>query len=270
MLSEDEDDGLFDEDDEEPRVGTPAYERGVAGYARLKESERILDGVWEKRVEALNALGGVIGSPIEERTPLWVAGLGDKVALLGGHLEFVAIFPEESVTLLREPGLHSTRSDQVDWFTGHHDDAPGDEVEDVAGDDKDDRLADRDDEGLDDEDGVELADDEDDGPADDEARIASCDEIGDETPADERRVAAYARLMDPEQILYKLWEQRGQPMNWIGEALGSIVEDDTPLWVTGLGEKVALLGGHLELVAVYESVTLLREPGPDACQDEPR
>jgi hypothetical protein len=40
----------------------------------------------------------------------------------------------------------------------------------------------------------------------------------------------------------------------------------------GLGEKVAALGGHLELIAVFgeERVTLIREPGPDDDPEEYR
>jgi hypothetical protein len=30
--------------------------------------------------------------------------LGERIAALGGHLKLVAIFPDQRVTLLREPG----------------------------------------------------------------------------------------------------------------------------------------------------------------------
>jgi hypothetical protein len=67
-----------------------------------------------------------------------------------------------------------------------------------------------------------------------------------------------------EERLYELWEQRAEGMDWVGEALGSPIERDTVLWLTALGEKVAMLGGHLEVAAVFpdETVTLLLEPGP--------
>jgi hypothetical protein len=88
---------------------------------------------------------------------------------------------------------------------------------------------------------------------------------------DERRVAAYERLMVAEERLYQLWEQRGEGMNWVGEALGSPLELDPALWVLELGEKVAALGGQLEIAAVFpnETVTLLIEPGPTHATDEP-
>jgi hypothetical protein len=94
-------------------------------------------------------------------------------------------------------------------------------------------------------------------------RLTSWEKIRDKRPIDERKIAAYGRLMEAEDLLYELWEQRGTGMNWIGEALGAPVEEDELLWMAGLGEKVAALGGHLELVAVFpdESVTLVREPG---------
>jgi hypothetical protein len=70
--------------------------------------------------------------------------------------------------------------------------------------------------------------------------------------------------------LYELWERRGTGMNLIGEALRYPIEEESLLWVTALGERVASLGGHLELVAVFpdETVTLLREPGPDGASED--
>jgi hypothetical protein len=83
-------------------------------------------------------------------------------------------------------------------------------------------------------------------------------------PLDERRVAAYRRLMVAEERLYELCERRAEGMDWVGEALGSPIETDTALWLLELGEKVALIGGQLEVAAVFpeETVTLLIEPGP--------
>ena len=92
------------------------------------------------------------------------------------------------------------------------------------------------------------------------------EEVRDAKPADERKVAAYERLMIAEERLYELWERRGTGMDWIGEAVGSPVEAYSGLWVADLGERVAALGGYLELVAVFpdQTVTLLMEPGPAA------
>lgn len=76
--------------------------------------------------------------------------------------------------------------------------------------------------------------------------------------------------MVAEELLYKLWEKRGVEMDWVGEAVGSPIETNTLLWVMGLGEKVAALGGQLELAAVFpdETVTLLVEPGARRPADE--
>ena len=95
-------------------------------------------------------------------------------------------------------------------------------------------------------------------------KLTSWEELKAQRPVDEHAVAAYERLIGAEQILYQRWEQRGEGMNWVGEALGFPVEESDASWVAGLGEKVAALGGHLELVAVFpdETVTLIREPGP--------
>jgi hypothetical protein len=53
-------------------------------------------------------------------------------------------------------------------------------------------------------------------------------------------------------------------MNWVGEALRFPVEEENELWITALGEKVAALGGQLEVVAVFpdKRMTSMREPEP--------
>lgn len=85
----------------------------------------------------------------------------------------------------------------------------------------------------------------------------------DEPPVNQRRVAAYQRLMEAEQILYDRWMAQARPesMSWIGELVGFPIEE-TNLWVMALGERVAALGGQLEVSAVFgdERVTLIREP----------
>ena len=75
-------------------------------------------------------------------------------------------------------------------------------------------------------------------------------DLRNEKPIDERQVAALDRMMHAEQTIYWLWEQRSEGMNWAGEALSTPVEEQDCMWLAGLGEKVAALGGHLELVAV--------------------
>lgn len=44
----------------------------------------------------------------------------------------------------------------------------------------------------------------------------------DEPPVDQRRVAAYQRLMEAEQILYDRWMAQARPesMSWVGELVG--------------------------------------------------
>lgn len=78
------------------------------------------------------------------------------------------------------------------------------------------------------------------------------------------RARAYSRLFDVEQRLYQMWEQRsGGQMDWAGEALGDIVDEEQNLWIAAVADKVAALGGHLDLIAVFpdQTVTLLREAG---------
>ncbi len=86
----------------------------------------------------------------------------------------------------------------------------------------------------------------------------------DDPEASAWRVAAFKRQMEAEQRLYDWWEQRHDGMTWVSEVLGFPVEETSSLWVAALGEKVAAMGGHLELVAVFENgtLTLVREPGP--------
>ncbi|MGH3261095.1 MAG: hypothetical protein ACRDNS_03775 [Trebonia sp.] len=84
-------------------------------------------------------------------------------------------------------------------------------------------------------------------------------------PDSERRVAVFQRLMEAETRLHEWWEQRQTTTTWVTELLGHPVEDNTDLWISALGEKVAAMGGHLELTAVFdnETLTLLRESGSD-------
>lgn len=92
-------------------------------------------------------------------------------------------------------------------------------------------------------------------------------------PFDRSRVnAAYTRLDDAEQLLYERWhrehaenEARDDPVRLLLSHDIMLENSDGKLWLLGLGEKVAALGGHLEVVAVFddESTTLIREPGPD-------
>jgi hypothetical protein len=60
-----------------------------------------------------NWVGEALGDLVEEEKNLWIPAVGDKVAALGGHLELIAVFPDETVTLLKEPGLHTSDSDDT-------------------------------------------------------------------------------------------------------------------------------------------------------------
>ncbi len=93
---------------------------------------------------------------------------------------------------------------------------------------------------------------------------ASWSETRDQNPVNERDAAAYQRLMEAEARLYEWWEQRHPATTHITELLASPSEDTNHLWLAALGEKVAAMGGHLKLTAVFgnETLTLLREPGP--------
>jgi hypothetical protein len=97
-----------------------------------------------------------------------------------------------------------------------------------------------------------------------QSELRGWEEIREQVAVDERCVAGYARLMEAEEILYKRWERDAPGMSWVGELLGFPIEEEGNLWLMALGEKVAALGGYLEVTAVFadERVTLLREPGP--------
>jgi hypothetical protein len=113
----------------------------------------------------------------------------------------------------------------------------------------------------------DLDDEEDRCPDDDrqDSGFANWRQVRADRPLNERHVAAYARLMEAETRLYGWWEQRQPTTTWVTEILSSPVEETTDLWIAALGEKVAAMGGHLELTAVFdnETLTLLREPGPE-------
>jgi hypothetical protein len=114
----------------------------------------------------------------------------------------------------------------------------------------------------------DLDDEQDRGPDDDRqdsGRSTDWREIRADRPLNERNVAAYARLMEAETRLYGWREQRQPTTTWITEVLSFPVGESTDLWIAALGEKIAAMGGHLELTAVFENetLTLLREPGPE-------
>ena len=87
-------------------------------------------------------------------------------------------------------------------------------------------------------------------------------------PLNERQVAAYRRLMDAELRLAEARRRRGVSQAAIAEALEvsqpnvSRIEQEDDVYLSTLARYVAALGGHLEVLAVFddETVTPLREP----------
>lgn len=87
----------------------PLDEGKVAAYKRLMEAELALAEVRRRRgvsqatiAEALEVSQPNV-SRIEQQDDVYLSTLARYVAALGGHLEVQAVFPEETITLLREP-----------------------------------------------------------------------------------------------------------------------------------------------------------------------
>jgi len=103
------------------------------------------------------------------------------------------------------------------------------------------------------------------------ARSKSWRTVRGQRPLNERRVAAYKRLMDAELRLSELRSRRGLSQSTIAEALAvsqpniSRIEQEDDVYLSTLSRYVAALGGHLEVRAVFpdETITLLREPNSD-------
>jgi hypothetical protein len=99
-------------------------------------------------------------------------------------------------------------------------------------------------------------------------KVKSWEEIRSETPLNERRVAAYERLMDAEELIAHARYERGVSDETILDALeasepeGAHFEHEDELYLTVLGRYVATLGGVLELRAVFPegTVVVLSEP----------
>jgi hypothetical protein len=91
-------------------------------------------------------------------------------------------------------------------------------------------------------------------------------------PLNERRVAAYERLMDAEEQIAQARSERGVSPATIDAALaasepadsemGPDEEPQEDLYLATLTRFVGALGGHLEVNAVFpeETITLRREP----------
>jgi DNA-binding XRE family transcriptional regulator len=87
----------------------PLDERAVATYRRLMDAELRLADVRRRRgvTQATIADALEVSQPnvsrIEQEDDVYLSTLARYVAALGGQLEVRAVFPEETVTLLREP-----------------------------------------------------------------------------------------------------------------------------------------------------------------------
>jgi hypothetical protein len=98
-------------------------------------------------------------------------------------------------------------------------------------------------------------------------------------PVNERRVAAYQRLLEAGEQLSQARHRHGESWATIEKALAAseLSESEVPvepdLYLTTLTRFVAALGGHVEIRAVFadETITVRREPdgGADALRREP-
>ena len=88
----------------------PIDEQRVALYRRLMDAEARLDHVRERRRMSDTAFGDVLDAveadPERNRSDVdvYLSALARYVGALGGHLDVLAVFPEETISLLREPG----------------------------------------------------------------------------------------------------------------------------------------------------------------------
>lgn len=87
----------------------PLDEGQVAAYRRLMDAELQLAEARRRRgvSQALIAEALEVSQPnvsrIEQQDDVYLSTLARYVAALGGHLEVLAVFPEETITLLRAP-----------------------------------------------------------------------------------------------------------------------------------------------------------------------
>lgn len=103
----------------EIRRQRPLNEAEVAAYRRLMHAELQLAEVRRRRgiseaamADALEDTQRGLSASEQQDDDLYFSTLARYVAALGGHLEVRAVFPEETVMLLREPGEESDSSRQ--------------------------------------------------------------------------------------------------------------------------------------------------------------
>jgi len=87
----------------------PLNESRVATYKRLMDAELRLADLRRRRGLSQAAIAEALDvsqpnvSRIEQEDDVYLSTLARYVAALGGHLEVQAVFPEETITVLREP-----------------------------------------------------------------------------------------------------------------------------------------------------------------------
>jgi hypothetical protein len=86
------------------RAQIPVKVKRLATYERLMEAERRLDSMRRRRSVSDTALGDALEvAETENEEDVYIATLVRYVSELGGRLEVRAVFPDGTVTLLREP-----------------------------------------------------------------------------------------------------------------------------------------------------------------------
>jgi DNA-binding XRE family transcriptional regulator len=91
------------------RAQRPLDEGRVETYRRLMDAELKLAAVRRRRGVSQATLAGELGvsqpnvSRIEQEDDVYLSTLARYVAALGGQLQVVAVFPEETVSLLEVP-----------------------------------------------------------------------------------------------------------------------------------------------------------------------
>ena len=87
----------------------PLNEERVATYKRLMEAEvRLADlrrrrGVSQATIARALEVSQPNVSRVEQEDDVYLSTLARYIAALGGHLEVQAVFPDETITVLREP-----------------------------------------------------------------------------------------------------------------------------------------------------------------------
>jgi hypothetical protein len=98
------------------RAEKSVNERRVASYKRLMDAEELIAharyrrGESEAAIEEALALSDLNDSEVGEEPDLYLTVLSRYVAALGGHLEVLAVFPQETIAVRRVPD-HPTEPD---------------------------------------------------------------------------------------------------------------------------------------------------------------